>query len=109
MKIVDKFRHPVVLSFVLVLVLSLTKQGDGFASSIISKIFTKVLQQTAKAAGSLAGHTWNVVSFKLVESGWNGLFGAIFPQEDKVGETLKEIMDRFDEVENLVRIIFKKM
>jgi hypothetical protein len=106
MKLIEKFRQPVVLSFVLVLILGLTTEGDGFAAGIISKIFTKVLEQTAKAAGSLAGHTWNVVSFKLVESGWNGLFSAIFPAQDKVGETLNEIMDRFDEVENLVRMKF---
>jgi predicted DNA-binding transcriptional regulator len=101
MKLLDKYRHPVVLPFMLIMVLGLVTEGGGFtiAASLIFK-------QLAKITGSLAGHTWNVVSFKLVESGWTGLLSVIFPPEDKVRETMREILDRFDQVENLVRTNF---
>jgi hypothetical protein len=103
MKLLPKLRHPLVLFFGLILVLGLAQQGDGFGLSAVFSIFSKVMKVATKAAGGLAGHTWNVVSFKLVETGWNGLLNAIFPKEDKVTDTMNEILDRFDQVEDLVR------
>jgi hypothetical protein len=106
MKLQAKLRHPVVQLSLLILVLGLATEGEGFDVSLALSIFSKITDLAAKAAGNLAGHTWNVVAFKLTQSGWDGLLNAIFPKEDKVAETLNEILDRFDQVENLVRRYF---
>jgi hypothetical protein len=103
MKLLSRLRHPVVLLSVLVLVLSLVREGDGFSATAVLGIVSKLMKVASKGAGNLAGHTWNVVAFKIVESGWNGLLEAIFPKNDKIGETMNEILGRFDQVESLVR------
>jgi hypothetical protein len=102
MKFKAKLRQPVALLSVLILTLVLVTKGNGLNIFTAGKFFTKLMNVATKGASGLAGHTWNVVSFKTVETGWNGLFEAIFPKDDKVANTMEEILDRFDKVEDMV-------